>query len=83
VPEKHIQNTKLNWIRLLTPDVAARVAFGRFRGRPGDATSSFRMKPLPICDSGICLSAGVMYRGIFDCFEGAAFDPYVKEVGKR
>ncbi len=84
VPEKHIQNTESNHrIRLLTPDRIARIAFGDAIGKPNKAAPSFRMGRSRIYGPEICFLAGVMYRGIIDCYEGAAFDPHVKEVGKK
>ena len=82
MPEKSIAELN-NGIRLLTPDRVARVAFGRSIDTPNLASSSFRRERSQAIWCGICYPVGVMYRGIIGCYKGAAFDPHVKEVGKK
>ena len=82
MPEKSIAELN-HGIRLLTPDRVARVAFGRPIEKPSLAGSSFRVERSLAFWCGIRNPVGVMYRGIIGCYEGAAFDPHVKEVGKK
>jgi len=84
VPEKHTQNTEKNHgIRLFTPDRVAIDAFGKPLEMPGQAVSSFLVGRSRIYGPRICYPFRVMYRGIISCYDGAAFDPHVKEVGKK
>jgi hypothetical protein len=85
VPEKHSQIPDGNLgIRRLTSEMVAYDAFGKYnKTKPNQAVSSFLVEQFRIFDPGTLPYNRSDVLRIFSCGQRAAFDPYVKEVGKK